>query len=156
MLTKKLKNGRKLEDLLVGEKLIITEHFEDKHIYLYLAITGDTNPLYTQYNYASQTNYKKPIVPSMLITSVISSSVTKHLPGPGSHIVNIEVQFSKHIHHNETISIHFVVDSIDKENKLVHINVSVLNKDQHQIAQGKLTVVPPTIEMSNSLLYENF
>ncbi|MBP0724039.1 MaoC family dehydratase N-terminal domain-containing protein [Bacillus sp. RG28] len=156
MLTKKIKNGRKLEDLSVGEKLIITEHFEEKHIYLYLAMTGDTNPLYTQYNYASQTKYKKPIVPSMLVTNVISSAVTKHLPGPGSHIVNMEIQFSGHIHHNETVSIHFVIDSIDNENKLVTINVSVLNKAQNQIASGKLIVVPPTLEVSNSLLYDNF
>lgn len=156
MLTKKAKIGRKLEDISIGEKLIVTEHIDEKHIYLYLALTGDTNPLYTQYNYASQTKYNKPIVPSFIISGLVSAAVTKHLPGPGSHIVKKELQFDQHIYHNETISIHFEVVEINLDLNEVCINVSVLNKTQTEIANGKLTVIPPTVNQSNALLYENF
>ncbi|WP_088068566.1 MaoC/PaaZ C-terminal domain-containing protein [Gottfriedia luciferensis] len=156
MLTKKAKIGRKLEDISIGEKLIVTEHIEEKHIYLYLALTGDTNPLYTQYNYASQTKYKKPIVPSIIISGLVAAAVTKHLPGPGSHIVKKEIQFDQHIHHNETISIHFEVADINVEKNEVSINVSVLNKSQKVIASGNLIVIPPKVNESNALLYENF
>lgn len=156
MLTKKAKIGRKLEDLSIGEKLIVSEHIEEQHIYLYLALTGDSNPLYTQYNYASQTKYKKPIVPGVLISGLVSAAVTKHLPGPGSHVVKKDMQFDQHIHHNETISIHFEITDINLISKEVTLNVSVLNKSQVKIATGKITVIPPTIEQSNSLLYDNF
>ncbi|WP_088042997.1 MaoC/PaaZ C-terminal domain-containing protein [Bacillus sp. EAC] len=156
MLTKKAKIGRKLEDISIGEKLIVTEHIDEQHIYLYLALTGDTNPLYTQYNYASQTRFKKPIVPGIIISGLVASAVTKHLPGPGSHIVKKEIQFDHHIHHNETISIHFEVVDINTKKNEVSLNVSVLNKSQTTIATGNITVIPPTVDQSNSLLYENF
>jgi 3-hydroxybutyryl-CoA dehydratase len=156
MLTKRAKIGRKLEDLSIGEKLIVTEHIEEKHIYLYLALTGDTNPLYTEYNYASQTRFMKPIVPGVLISGMVSAAVTKHLPGPGSHEIKKEMEYHHHLYHNETISIHFEVVDIDLKNKEVTLNVSVLNKSQVEIASGKITVIPPTVNQSNSLLYENF
>lgn len=156
MFAKKTKIGRRLEDITVGEKLIVTEHIDEQHIYLYLALTGDTNPLYTQYNYASQTKFKKPIVPGILISGMVSAAVTKHLPGPGSHVIKKEMQFDDHIHHNETISIHFEVTEVNYEKKEVLLNVSVLNKFQAQIATGRITVLPPTTEQSNALLYDNF
>ena len=65
LLRKKWKRGRTVNELVVGEKLQITEKIEDKDLLLYLGLTNDNNPLYVQYDYASETSFKKPIVPTI-------------------------------------------------------------------------------------------
>ena len=70
-----------MDEITVGEKLSITEKIEDKDLLLYLGLTNDANPLYIQHDYASQTPYEKPIVPSIMLTGMITTAVTKYLPG---------------------------------------------------------------------------
>ncbi|MGQ0439497.1 MaoC/PaaZ C-terminal domain-containing protein, partial [Bacillus sp. B-TM1] len=97
MLKKKVQIGRKMDEITVGEKLSITEKIEDKDLLLYLGLTNDANPLYIQHDYASQTPYEKPIVPSIMLTGMITTAVTKYLPGPGSHITRKDLMFVKHV-----------------------------------------------------------
>ncbi|NIK15709.1 acyl dehydratase [Saccharococcus thermophilus] len=85
---KKRKLGRNISEISVGEKLVINEKMEDKDLLLYLGLTDDANPLYIQHDYASQTPLKKPIVPAVMLTGMITSAISKYLPGPGSHITN--------------------------------------------------------------------
>ena len=40
-----------------------------------------------------KTEYEKPIVPSIMLMGIITSAISKHLPGPGSHVVNFSVNF---------------------------------------------------------------
>lgn len=83
LLGKKRKLGRKIEDMAVGEKLKLTENIEDKDLLLYLGLTNDGNPLYIQHDFASQTKFEKPVVPTAMLTGIITSAVSKYLPGPG-------------------------------------------------------------------------
>ena len=92
---KKRRIGRKIEDISVGEKLKLTEKVEDKDLLLYLGLTNDSNPLYIQHDYASQTDYGRPIVPAIMLTGIITSAVSKYLPGPGSHIIAQQLAFPK-------------------------------------------------------------
>ncbi|MFL6518092.1 MAG: enoyl-CoA hydratase, partial [Bacillus sp. (in: firmicutes)] len=88
VLGKKRKLGRKIEEITVGEKLSMAEKIEDKDLLLYLGLTDDANPLYIQHDYASQTPFGKPIVPSIMLTGIITSAISRYLPGPGSHILS--------------------------------------------------------------------
>ncbi len=66
----------------------LTESIEDNQLLLYLGLTNDANPLYIQHDYTQNTEYQRPIVPSIMLMGIITSAVSKHLPGPGSHVVN--------------------------------------------------------------------
>ena len=41
-----------------------------------------------RHDYAQKTEYEKPIVPSIMLMGIITSAISKHLPGPGSHAVS--------------------------------------------------------------------
>ena len=60
ILGKKRRIGRDIEKIVEGEKLKLTEKIEDKDLLLYLGLTNDSNPLYIQHDYASQTEFDKP------------------------------------------------------------------------------------------------
>jgi acyl dehydratase len=142
LLGKKRKPGRKIEDMTIGEKLTLTEKIEDNELLLYLGLTNDANPLYIQHDYASQTPFKKPIVPSIMLTGIITSAVSKYLPGPGSHI---------------TERFLFEVKEIDLKAHSVIIEVTADNEDDERVVTGRISVCPPhRLEKMNSHALENF
>ncbi|MBO9130608.1 MaoC/PaaZ C-terminal domain-containing protein [Bacillus sp. 165] len=143
MLRKKGKLGRKMEEISVGEKLTLTEKIEDKDLLLYLGLTDDANPLYIQHDYASQTPYQKPIVPSSMLTGIVTTAVTKYLPGPGSHVVRQELEFSKPVYHYATLQLEFEVVAAYPEENLIEMRIFGEDEQGHTVIKGMLTVCPP-------------
>jgi 3-hydroxybutyryl-CoA dehydratase len=157
LLGKKRKPGRKIEDISVGEKLTLTEKIEDKDLLLYLGLTNDANPLYIQHDYASQTPFKKPLVPAIMLTGIINSAVSKYLPGPGSHIMKQELEFPKPVYHYETVHFLFEVKNIDSSSHLVTIDVIATNEQEETVIKGSIDVCPPhKLEKMNGNALENF
>ncbi|QBP40677.1 MaoC/PaaZ C-terminal domain-containing protein [Paenisporosarcina antarctica] len=146
ILGKKRKLGRKVEEMSVGEKLKLTEKIEDKDLLLYLGLTNDGNPLYIQHDFASQTSYGKPIVPAIMLTGIVTSAISKYLPGPGSHIVEQHLKFLKPVYHYTTIDFLLQVISVDVEKNLVEIEVTAINEDGDTVIEGKITSTPPRLE----------
>lgn len=140
---KKRKLGRKIDEMNVGEKLSLTQKIEDKDLLLYLGLTNDSNPIYIQHDYASQTPYERPIVPSIMLTGIITSAVSKYLPGPGSHILSQEIEFIQPVYHYEIIEFLFEVIDVNKRNQSVYISVVGENEKGETVIQGKMNVSPP-------------
>nr|WP_263325458.1 MaoC/PaaZ C-terminal domain-containing protein [Neobacillus sp. Marseille-Q6967] len=135
--------GRQIKEMTVGEKLAFTEKVEDKDILLYLGLTDDANPLFIQHDYASQTPYKKPIVPSIMLTGMITSAVSKYLPGPGSNILSQELEFPKPVYHYGTVELLLEVVEVNEEDHSVVIHVVATNESKETVITGKLKVCPP-------------
>lgn len=144
ILGKKRKLGRKIDEITLGEKLSLTEKIEDKDLLLYLGLTNDVNPLYIQHDYASQTSYKKPIVPTIMLTGIVMAAVSKYLPGPGSHIVKQEMEYKKPVYHYGTVQFLLEVKEINTNNHTVTIQVEGLDEENEPVLVGHLVVSPPS------------
>ena len=138
-----MKIGKTIDELMIGEKLHITEAITDKDLLLYLGLTNDNNPLYIQHDYANTTQYKKPIVPTILLNGIITSAISKHLPGPGSHIQQQFLTYLTPVFHDETIEIYLQIDDINKADHLVKVTVHGFNEKELSIVSGWVTVIPP-------------
>lgn len=157
LLGKKRKLGRKIEEITVGEKLTLTEKIEDKDLLLYLGLTNDANPLYIQHDYASQTPYKKPIVPVIMLTGIITSAVSKYLPGPGSNILKQDIEFLKPVYHYGTVQFMFEVIEVTRSKHTVEISVSGRNEDDEIVLKGTMLVCPPyPVQKMDGRALENF
>ncbi|WP_071460351.1 MaoC/PaaZ C-terminal domain-containing protein [Bacillus massilinigeriensis] len=157
LLGKKRKLGRTIEEIAAGEKLTLTEKIEDKDLLLYLGLTNDSNPLYIQHDYASQTPYKKPIVPSVMLSGIVTSAISKYLPGPGSRVVKQEIEFVKPVYHYATVEFLFEVTDVDKEGHLIMIDVEAVNEEKEAVLKGTLAVCPPyVLNTLDGNILENF
>ncbi|MDP4085344.1 MAG: MaoC/PaaZ C-terminal domain-containing protein [Bacillota bacterium] len=157
LLGKKRKLGRRIEEITVGEKLTLTEKIEDKDLLLYLGLTDDANPLYIQHDYASQTPFEKPIVPSILLTGKITSAISKYLPGPGSHILGQEIDFLKPVYHYATVQFLFEVMEVDRPHHVIVLRVIGKNEKDEEVIRGKLKVCPPhKLQRLDGKVLENF
>jgi 3-hydroxybutyryl-CoA dehydratase len=157
MLLKKRKLGRKIDEMATGEKLSLTEKIEDRDLLLYLGLTNDANPLYIQHDYASLTPYKKPIVPNVMLLGIITSAVSKYLPGPGSHILAQEIEFPKPVYHYGTVKFLFEVVNVNLEDHEVTIQIHGENEEEETVIRGQIKVCPPkpTTNIDGSIL-DNF
>lgn len=145
MLGKKTRQGKRISEILIGEKLHVTETIEDKDLLLYLGLTNDNNPLYIQHDYASETSYKAPIVPTIMLNGIITTAISKHLPGPGSHIREQTLIFLQPVYHYETINFTLQVESIDYDNQLVDVSIKAFNMSNDAIIEGNIKVIPPSV-----------
>ncbi|MBS4173789.1 MaoC/PaaZ C-terminal domain-containing protein [Bacillus sp. FJAT-49736] len=157
LLGKKRKQGRKLDEITVGEKLTLTEKIEDKDLLLYLGLTDDANPLYIQHDYASQTPFEKPIVPSIMLTGIITSAISKYLPGPGSHIMAQNIKFMKPVYHYATVHFIFEITEVNHKQHMITIQVTARNEEDEEVISGDLAVCPPhRLKMFNGSALDNF
>lgn len=145
LLGKKRKLGRKIEDMNVGEKLKLTEKIEDKDLLLYLGLTNDGNPLYIQHDFASQTAFEKPVVPNIMLTGIITSAISKYLPGPGSYISEQQLKFVKPVYHYSTIDFLLEIVEIDEKNNLVSVRIEATDEKGNSVVEGTVHVNPPQL-----------
>lgn len=145
MLQKSRKQGRLITTLTVGEKLHITEKMDDKDLLIYLGLTNDNNPLFIQHDYAAITSFKQPIVPQIMLNGIITAAISKHLPGPGSYILEQTIKYVSPAYHYETVDFVLEIEHIDEAKNEVLIAVTAINSDKLQLLEGKLKVSPPLI-----------
>lgn len=157
LLGRKRKIGRRISEISIGEKLTLTEKIEDKDLLLYLGLTDDANPLYIQHDYASQTSFRKPVVPTIMLTGMVTSAVSKYLPGPGSHIQKQELDFVKPVYHYEVVHFLFEIIEVNKTTNTIYISVRGTNEEDEIVLQGLLHVCPPErLEGIEGKALENF
>lgn len=142
MLGKRRKLGKKIKEVTVGEVYTETMSIEDKDILLYLGLTSDANPLYIQHDYASQTPYKRPLVPSVMLYGMVSSLVSSHLPGPGCHITEQLLRYPTPLHHYSEVTITIKVTEVNEHEHNVKLQVHGENEDSEEVIAGTLTVTP--------------
>lgn len=138
-----IKIGKTIDEIEEGDSLSVTEVIELKDILLYLGLTNDNNPLYLQYDYTQLTKYKKPIVPAVLIIGILTSNVSKHLPGPGSNVVDVSLDILEPIHHSTTITFEFEVKRVDERREQVTIEVEGNSLSGDRLLEAELIVETP-------------
>lgn len=143
MIDKKRKLGKHISDINIGDSYTVSRTIEDRDLLLYLGLTDDANPLYIQHDYASQTPYKQPIVPSVMLFGLVSSVVSMHLPGPGSHITQHEMTFPTPLFHNKDLKITLEVIAVDETENQIALSVTGFQSKDNEIIHGKLYVKPP-------------
>ncbi len=139
------KLGKKIDEIEEGDSLSLTESIEDSQLLLYLGLTNDANPLYIQHDYTQKTEYQRPIVPSVMLMGIITSAISKHLPGQGSHVVNFSVNFIEPVFHYETLTFDFEVIKVDKMKDVVTISVEAVNTQEDRVLDAVVMVQPPKI-----------
>lgn len=137
------KMGKSIDEIHEGDNLSVTETIEDNQLLIYLGLTNDSNPLFIQNDYAQTTEYRKPIVPSIMLTGIMTSTISKHLPGPGSNVVNLSANFLIPIYHYETITFEFEVIKVDKMKEVVTLTVDANNAKGERVLDAVIMVKPP-------------
>lgn len=138
-----IKIGKTIDEIKEGDSLSVTEIIELRDILLYLGLTDDDNPLYLQYDYSQLTKYKQPLVPPVLIMGILTSNVSKYLPGPGSNVVDFSLNIIEAMPHNTAITFEFTVKRVDERREMVTISVEGMSLTGERLVEAELIVETP-------------
>ncbi|MTJ79867.1 MAG: MaoC family dehydratase [Telmatospirillum sp.] len=86
-------DGIYFEDLTVGRSAVFSKTITDADVTLFAGVSGDTNPVHLDADYAGQTMFKGRIAHGMLSASLISTVFGTRLPGPGAIYISQTLKF---------------------------------------------------------------
>jgi 3-hydroxybutyryl-CoA dehydratase len=106
-------HGHYLEDMSVGMTAVYTRTVTEADIVLFSGISGDTNPVHLDHEFAKNTIFKGRIAHGMLTASFISTVLGTKLPGPGCIYVSQSLKFRAPVHIGQTVTARVTVRKVD-------------------------------------------
>ena len=136
-------NGHYLEDLSVGMTAVYAKTVTDADIVMFAGISGDTNPVHLNQEYAAGTMFQSRIAHGMLSASFISTVLGTKLPGPGCIYMNQTLKFKAPVRVNDTVRARATVTDIVPEKRRVLLK-TVCTVGDMVVLEGEATVMVPT------------
>ena len=96
-------NGYDIEDLHVGMSATFSKTITEADIVLFAGVSGDTNAIHINEEYAATTAFNGRIAHGFLSASVISAAVANRLPGPGAVYMDQRLKFLAPVRPGDTV-----------------------------------------------------
>jgi 3-hydroxybutyryl-CoA dehydratase len=131
-------HGYYLEDLEVGMSDSFAKTISEADVYGFAGISGDTNPVHINEEYAATTPFGQRIAHGMLSAALISTVAGTKLPGPGAIYVDQQIKFKAPLFIGQTARAEITVKEINVRRRRVLCDTNVYVGDK-VIATGEAT-----------------
>ena len=108
-------HGYFYEDLSLGMTAVHGKTLTDADVLMFTGVSGDTNPLHQNREFASRTQFGEPIVHGMLTASLISTLIGTRLPGPGCIYMDQSLKFTVPVRVGDTVIAMVEIIELDQE-----------------------------------------
>jgi 3-hydroxybutyryl-CoA dehydratase len=136
-------HGYYLEDLEVGMSDSFAKTISEADVYGFAGISGDTNPVHINEEYAATTPFGQRIAHGMLSAALISTVAGTKLPGPGAIYVDQQIKFKAPLFIGQTARAEITVKEINERRRRVLCATNVYVGDK-VIATGEATFMVDT------------
>ena len=126
----------RIEDFEVGQHARFTKTFTDEDVRRFVEITGDTNPLHVDDEFAAGTRFGRRVLHGMLTASIFSTMVGMLLPGTGAIYRSQTIRFLRPVFVGETVTAHFVVRSVDPARHRLEMDAWIENEAGERVIEG--------------------
>ena len=136
-------HGYYFEDLEEGMEEIFAKTVTDADIITFAGISGDTNPVHLNHEFASETIFEGRIAHGMLTASFISTVIGTKLPGPGCIYVSQNLRFKAPVRTGDTVMATCTITGLNPERRFAQIK-TVCTSGETVVIDGEATVLVPT------------
>ena len=133
-------NEYQFEDLKIGKEEFFTVTVTEEMMKQFLDLSGDTNPLHNDKEFALSQGYQDKVVYGLLTTSFISKLVGVLLPGKYCLLQGIDVKYSRPVYVGDILIVKGIVDELHESVKRCSIKVEIQNQDEKKVVKGKVEV----------------
>ena len=131
------------EDMAVGMTASFSKTITDADLVLFVGVSGDTNPVHLDEDYASGTMFKGRVAHGALTASFISTVLGTKLPGPGSIYVAQTLKFKAPVHVGDTVTAKCEVTSLVPERNFAIFKTQCFVRDT-LVIDGEATLKLPS------------
>lgn len=114
-----------IEDLEEGLSASINRTISAADVEQFAALSGDTNPVHLDDDYAASTNFGARIVHGMFSAALISAVAGTKLPGPGAVYLDQSLKFRRPIYLGDEVEATLTVSAIDTRRNRVTMKTLV-------------------------------
>lgn len=125
-----LLQGYRFEQLETGMEAIYSRTITDTDLRNFSGVSGDTNPMHLNEEYARTTPFGRCIVHGFLTASLLSTVIGTRLPGPGCLYVSQNLQFKAPVYVGDTVYAKAIVTSLIPEKRRAVLQTQCTVKDQ--------------------------
>lgn len=136
-------HGYYFEDLDVGMTDVFAKTITEADIVLFAGISGDTNPVHLNEEFASATMFKGRIAHGILTASFISTVIGTKLPGPGCIYVSQNLKFKAPVKAGDTVEAHCTITALDPRKKFITLQTQCLVAGK-VVVDGEATIMVPS------------
>ena len=137
--------GYALEDIEVGMTASFAKTITDADILMYAGVSGDTNPVHLNEEFACGTAFKGRIAHGMLTASLISTALGTKLPGPGCIYLSQSMKFLAPVRAGETVRAVVTVREIARDKRRITMD-TVCQVGGKDVLVGEARLLVPARE----------
>ena len=115
-------HGYYIEDLKPGMTAVYAKTVTEADIALFAGVSGGTNPVHLNEEFAASTMFKERIAHGMLSASFISTVFGTRLPGPGCIYLSQTLNFKAPVMIGDTVVARITLREVDKEKKRILVD----------------------------------
>ena len=136
-------HGFYYEDLTVGQSDEYTKTITESDILVFAGVSGDTNPVHLNHEFASETMFEGCIAHGMLTASFISTVIGTKLPGPGCIYVGQSLKFKAPVKAGDTVTARVTITELVEAKRFAVMKTQCLVGDK-VVLDGEATIMVPT------------
>jgi len=134
--------GYFIEDLEPGMSASFGKTITDADILMFAGVSGDTNPVHLNEEFAGGTPFKGRIAHGLLTASLISTAIGTRLPGPGCIYLSQTLRFCAPVRAGDTVTARVTVIEVDRERRRARLETVCLVGGKPVIEGEALILVP--------------
>lgn len=135
-------HGYYFEDLKPGMRATVSRTITETDLRNFSGVSGDTNPMHLNEEFARQTPFKGCIVHGMLTASLISAVIGTKLPGPGCIYMSQSLKFLAPVRVGDTVYAVVVLKELFPEKHRASFETTCYVKDTVVVEGEALIKVP--------------
>ena len=142
-----MSDGLYFEDLSVGQSASFGKTITEADILMFAAVSGDTNPVHINAEFAAGTMFKERIAHGMLSAGLISTVLGTRLPGPGTIYLSQSLKFRAPVRIGDTVTATATVAALDAAKKRATL-ATICTVAGKPVLEGEAVVLVPSREAS--------
>jgi 3-hydroxybutyryl-CoA dehydratase len=139
----RMAEGLCFEDLTVGQKASFAKTITEADILMFTAVSGDTNPVHIDAEYAATTPFKERIAHGILSAGLISAVLGTKLPGPGTVYLSQSLKFRAPVKLGATVTAMAEVIALDAAKQRATLRTTCLVSGK-PVIEGEAVVMVPS------------
>ena len=141
--TMQLLHGYFIEDLTVGMSTSYGRTVTETDIANFAGVSGDTNPLHLNAEFAAATRFKQRIAHGMLSAAYISTLIGTRLPGPGCLYISQTLKFLAPVRIGDTVIATATITDVNTAHRRVKLS-TVCKVGDVVVVEGEAETLVPT------------
>ena len=136
------RHGHFFEDLSLGMSRVFSKTITEADLLMFAGVSGDTNPIHLDQDFASRTMFEGRIAHGMLTASLVSTVLGTRLPGPGAVYVSQSLRFLAPVRIGDTVIARAVVAELLPERNRVRLQ-TFCTVGERKVLDGEAVLMVP-------------